>query len=167
MVPACASRTPTRPINFSATNIAMAGRFRTNQMSKQSKSQWDFGELFPPEQTRKVLSVSELTTQIRALLEKQIGQIWVSGEVTNLRAQSSGHMYFTDRRTDTQGLIRFRIDDANPCVARKANRSDLGERRGHKPACAKFRSHVFHAQRPGGAVELRAVQPREGATPRT
>jgi exodeoxyribonuclease VII large subunit len=63
-------------------------------MSK-SKSQWDFGELFPPEQTRKVLSVSELTTQIRALLEKQIGQIWVSGEVTNLRAQSSGHIYFT------------------------------------------------------------------------
>src|SRR5450432_2753187 len=63
-------------------------------MSK-SKSQWDFGELFLPEQTRKVLSVSELTTQIRALLEKQIGQVWVSGEVTNLRAQSSGHMYFT------------------------------------------------------------------------
>jgi exodeoxyribonuclease VII large subunit len=63
-------------------------------MSK-SKSQWDFGELFPPEQTRKVLSVSELTGQIRALLEKQIGQIWVGGEITNLRAQSSGHMYFT------------------------------------------------------------------------
>jgi exodeoxyribonuclease VII large subunit len=74
-------------------------------MSK-SKSQWDFGELFPPspgsfgatsppEMSRKVLSVSELTGQIRALLEKQIGQIWVSGEVTNLRAQSSGHMYFT------------------------------------------------------------------------
>jgi exodeoxyribonuclease VII large subunit len=63
-------------------------------MSK-SKSQWNFGELFPPEQTRKVLSVSELTGQIRALLEKQIGQIWVGGEVTNLRAQSSGHVYFT------------------------------------------------------------------------
>ena len=63
-------------------------------MSK-TKSQWDFGELFPPEQTRKVLSVSELTAQIRALLEKQIGQIWVSGEITNLRAQSSGHIYFT------------------------------------------------------------------------
>ena len=63
-------------------------------MSK-SRSQWNFGELFPPEQTRKVLSVSELTGQIRALLEKQVGQIWVGGEVTNLRAQSSGHMYFT------------------------------------------------------------------------
>jgi exodeoxyribonuclease VII large subunit len=64
-------------------------------MSKQSKSQWDFGELFPTEATRKVLSVSELTGRIRALLEKQIGQTWVGGEVSNLRAQSSGHIYFT------------------------------------------------------------------------
>jgi exodeoxyribonuclease VII large subunit len=64
-------------------------------MSKQSKSQWDFGELFPTETTRKIFSVSELTEQIRRLLEKQIGQIWVGGEVTNLRAQSSGHIYFT------------------------------------------------------------------------
>jgi len=64
-------------------------------MSKGGKSQWDFGELFSPEQTRKVLSVGELTGKVRALLEKQIGSIWVSGEITNLRAQSSGHMYFT------------------------------------------------------------------------
>ena len=64
-------------------------------MSKTSKSQWDFGELFPTEATRKVLSVSELTGQIRVLLEKQIGSVWVSGEITNLRAQSSGHIYFT------------------------------------------------------------------------
>jgi exodeoxyribonuclease VII large subunit len=64
-------------------------------MSRETKSQWNFGELFPTEQVRKVLSVSELTGQIRALLEKQIGQIWVTGEVTNLRAQSSGHIYFT------------------------------------------------------------------------
>ncbi len=64
-------------------------------MSKQSKSQWNFGELFPTEQIRKVLSVSELTAQVKRLLEKSVGQIWVSGEVTNLRAQSSGHIYFT------------------------------------------------------------------------
>jgi exodeoxyribonuclease VII large subunit len=60
-----------------------------------TKSQWDFGELFPAEQTRKVLSVSELTAQVKRLLEKSVGQVWVTGEVTNLRAQSSGHMYFT------------------------------------------------------------------------
>ena len=64
-------------------------------MSKPSKSQWDFGELFPVETARKVLSVWELTSDIKRLLEKQIGQVWVSGEITNLRAQSSGHMYFT------------------------------------------------------------------------
>ena len=87
-------------------------------MSRTSKSQWDFGELFPPSpgsfgatgpteqtrlrgeaasspQARKVLSVSELTEQVRSLLEKQIGSIWVTGEVTNLRAQSSGHICFT------------------------------------------------------------------------
>src|SRR5450432_209835 len=63
-------------------------------MSK-SKSQWDFGELFPTEQTRQVLSVSDLTSQIRRLLEQRVGAVWVGGEVSNLRAQSSGHIYFT------------------------------------------------------------------------
>ena len=61
----------------------------------KSKSQWDFGELFPTETGRQVLSVSELTAQVKGLLEKSVGQVWVTGEVTNLRAQSSGHMYFT------------------------------------------------------------------------
>ncbi len=64
-------------------------------MSKSPKSQWDFGELFPVAATRKILSVSELTTQVRNLLEKQIGLVWVGGEITNFRAQSSGHLYFT------------------------------------------------------------------------
>ncbi len=64
-------------------------------MSKPAKSQWDFGELFPSSETRKVLSVWELTSDIKRLLEKQIGAVWVSGEITNLRAQSSGHIYFT------------------------------------------------------------------------
>ena len=61
----------------------------------RSKSQWDFGELFPSEQTRRVLTVSELTAQVKRLLEKQVGSIWVTGEITNLRVQSSGHIYFT------------------------------------------------------------------------
>ena len=63
-------------------------------MSK-AKSQWDFGELVPPAETRKVLSVWELTADIKRLLEKSVGSVWVGGEITNLRAQSSGHIYFT------------------------------------------------------------------------
>ena len=75
-------------------------------MGKQPKSQWDFGELFPTEQTRKVLSVSELTTQIKRLLEKQVGAIWVSGEITNLRAQASGHIYFTVKDAGAQLTVK-------------------------------------------------------------
>jgi exodeoxyribonuclease VII large subunit len=78
-------------------------------MSKQTKSQWDFGELFPTGQARKVLSVSELTAQVKRLLEKQVGSIWVTGEVTNLRAQSSGHIYFTLKDAASQlSCVLFR-----------------------------------------------------------
>lgn len=77
--------------------------------NKQSKSQWDFGELFPVEQTRRVLSVSELTEQVRRLLEKHVGQVWVTGEITNLRAQASGHIYFTLKDTNAQlSCVLFR-----------------------------------------------------------
>src|SRR5216684_9362479 len=78
-------------------------------MSKPAKSQWDFGELFPTERTRKVLSVTELTWQIRRLLEEQVRQVWVTGEITNLRVQSSGHIYFTLKDADAQlNCVLFR-----------------------------------------------------------
>src|ERR1039457_2225097 len=71
-------------------------------MAKPVKSQWDFGELFPLEQLRKVLTVTELTWQIKRLLEKQVGEIWVTGEVTNLRSLTSGHNYFTLKDAGSQ-----------------------------------------------------------------
>ena len=78
-------------------------------MSKQSKSQWDFGELFPSEATRRVLTVSELTTQVKRLLEKELGLVWVTGEATNLRVQSSGHIYFTLKDPNAQlNCVLFR-----------------------------------------------------------
>ena len=47
--------------------------------------------------------------EVKRLLEKSIGQVWVSGEVTNLRAQSSGHMYFTLKDAGAQlGCVLFR-----------------------------------------------------------
>src|SRR5256714_1247359 len=80
-------------------------------MGKPVKSQWNFGELFPTEATRKVLTVVELTTQIKRTLEKQIGQVWVTGEVTNLRAQSSGHIYFTLKDANAQlSCVLFRTE---------------------------------------------------------
>ncbi|MGO9199679.1 MAG: exodeoxyribonuclease VII large subunit [Limisphaerales bacterium] len=78
-------------------------------MARPVKTQWDFGELFAPAQTRKVLSVSELTLQIKRLLEGQVGQVWVTGEITNLRFQSSGHIYFTLKDAGAQlNCVLFR-----------------------------------------------------------
>jgi exodeoxyribonuclease VII large subunit len=81
-------------------------------MGKTAKSQWDFGdELFPPEtiSRRTILSVTELTSQIKRLLEGRLGQVWVTGEITNLRAQNSGHFYFTLKDTSAQvSCVLFR-----------------------------------------------------------
>ena len=78
-------------------------------MAKPFKSQWEFGELFPKEPARKTLSVTELTWQIKKLLEGQVGQVWVTGEITNLRAQSSGHLYFTLKDAGAQlSCVLFR-----------------------------------------------------------
>lgn len=42
-----------------------------------------------------VLSVSELTNAIKSQIEPMFRHIWVRGEVTNYRLQSSGHHYFS------------------------------------------------------------------------
>ncbi len=62
---------------------------------KKAASQWDFGELFPDEETRRVWSVSDLTTEVKGLLQREFREVWISGEVANLRRQASGHFYFT------------------------------------------------------------------------
>jgi exodeoxyribonuclease VII large subunit len=78
-------------------------------MPRQPQSQWDFGELFAPAATRRVLTVSELTLQVKRLLEGQFGSLWVSGEVSNLRVQSSGHAYFTLKDAGAQlACVLFR-----------------------------------------------------------
>jgi exodeoxyribonuclease VII large subunit len=65
-------------------------------MPPKAKSQWDFsGELFPTQELRRVLTVSEITSNVRRLIEERVGTVWVTGEISNLRAQSSGHIYFS------------------------------------------------------------------------
>src|SRR6202040_1845030 len=47
------------------------------------------------QQTSKVLTVAELTRQIRGALETKFGAVWVHGEVSNYKLHPSGHQYFT------------------------------------------------------------------------
>ncbi len=44
---------------------------------------------------RQVLSVTELTQQIKGRLESQFRDIWVRGEISNFKRHTSGHWYFT------------------------------------------------------------------------
>src|SRR6476646_895618 len=69
----------------------------------------------------RVLSVSELTEQIKGTLEGQFPSVWVSGEISNFRPNKSGHFYFTlkDEKAvipavlwrSTVARVRFDLDD--------------------------------------------------------
>src|ERR1051326_6112772 len=74
------------------------------------------------------VTVSELTSNIRTTLEKRFVSVWVEGEISNFRAQSSGHWYFTLKdefaqlraacyRSSNQ-RIRFRLQDGLQVRAR-------------------------------------------------
>lgn len=52
--------------------------------------------------SRRAYSVTELTQKIRAAIEGGIGTIWVEGEISNLRQQSSGHQYFSLKDSTAQ-----------------------------------------------------------------
>lgn len=54
------------------------------------------------------VSISDLTSTIRELLEKGIGEVWVAGEISNFRAPGSGHLYFTLKdATATLAAVMF------------------------------------------------------------
>lgn len=55
------------------------------------------------------VSVSELTYAIKGLLEEGIGDVLVSGEISNFKEHSSGHRYFTLKDADAQiGAVMWR-----------------------------------------------------------
>ncbi len=69
----------------------------------------------------RVLTVSELTAEIKELLETSFPDVWVSGEVSNLSRPSSGHCYLTLKDDQAQlraviwrttaSRLRFELED--------------------------------------------------------
>jgi len=49
-----------------------------------------------------ILTVSDLTTQIKIILEEEFESIRVIGEISNFKAHVSGHWYFTLKDGDAQ-----------------------------------------------------------------
>jgi len=54
--------------------------------------------------TPRIYSVSELTAELKILLEDSFTGIWLEGEISNFKHHTSGHMYFTLK--DDRGQLR-------------------------------------------------------------
>jgi len=56
---------------------------------------------------KRIYSVSEITAIIKQLLEESLPTIWLEGEISNFKAHSSGHYYFTlkDKRAQISAVM--------------------------------------------------------------
>jgi len=54
------------------------------------------------EPERNIYTVSRLNREVRILIERGLGVIWVEGELSNLSVPSSGHWYFSMKDRDAQ-----------------------------------------------------------------
>ena len=79
---------------------------------KAREESWSAGDAGP-----EVESVSAFTRRVKTVLESGIRPGWVRGEVTNLRAQASGHVYFALKDAGAQlSAVMFRGDAARQTV---------------------------------------------------
>ena len=86
------------------------------------------GDLFDQRAAPRPLSVSELTRQLKAAVEPRFRDVWVAGEIANLRRQSSGHLYFSLKDDDSllgaviwssaARRVPFELKDGQEVVAR-------------------------------------------------
>ena len=75
-----------------------------------------------------VLTVSQLTAQVRDVLESEFQQVYVVGEVSNAKVYPSGHWYFSLKDKDAtlpcvcfrtaNSALKFKIEDGLMVVAR-------------------------------------------------
>ncbi|MEK7851167.1 MAG: exodeoxyribonuclease VII large subunit [Deltaproteobacteria bacterium] len=77
---------------------------------------------------RPVLTVSQLTSMVKGILEENFALVWVEGEFSNLRTPSSGHIYFTLKDETSQiravmfrgrgSFLKFRLEDGLHIILR-------------------------------------------------
>jgi exodeoxyribonuclease VII large subunit len=75
----------------------------------------------PEPKQRRIWKVSELANQLRVEMERIFSDLWIEGEISDLRLASSGHLYFTIKDESAQfsvvlfrrqaSLLRFRPED--------------------------------------------------------
>ncbi len=99
-----------------------------------------------PPTARRIWTVRDLLARVRTELEREYTDIWVEGEISNLRAAESGHLYFTLKDDGAQvrivmfrmqaRLLRFRPEDGMQVLAR--GRITVYEARGELQLSAEY-----------------------------
>lgn len=84
--------------------------------------------LIPKQSESRVYSVEELNRQIRSLIEGELPLVWVQGELSNFKAHTSGHFYFSLKDSKSQisavmfrgfnSKLRFRPTDGTEVIVR-------------------------------------------------
>lgn len=63
---------------------------------------------------RRIYTVSDLTADIKAILEDKFPFVWICGEISNFRVPASGHFYFTLKDDNAQiNVVMFRSQNRN------------------------------------------------------
>src|ERR1700726_575595 len=95
---------------------------------------------------RRTWTVRDLVAAVRTHLEREYGDVWVEGEISNFRAHDSGHLYFTLKDRNAQirvvmfrssaRLLRFRPENGMQVVLR--GRVTIFEDRGELQISAEY-----------------------------
>jgi len=94
---------------------------------------------------RRIWKVSELAAQLRSEVERAFSDLWLEGEISDLRPAASGHIYFTIKDDSAQlsvvlfrsqaRLLRFRPEDGLHILLR--GRLSVYEQRGQMQIVAE------------------------------
>ncbi|KAB2838799.1 exodeoxyribonuclease VII large subunit [bacterium] len=81
-----------------------------------------------PDLSETIYTVSELTREIKNLLEGEFSGVWLTGEISNFHAHGSGHFYFTlkDKGAQLSAVmfrganrhLKFKLEDGLEVVAK-------------------------------------------------
>ena len=117
-----------------------------------------------PKPVRRIWPVRELVGRVRELVESECGDVWVEGEISNLRPAPSGHIYFTLKDAEAQLpvvlfrrqalLLRFRPEDGLHVLVR--GRASVYEQRGQLQLVAETMEPVG-----AGSLQLAFEQLKE------
>lgn len=113
---------------------------------------------------KKIYTITEITKDLKELIEDNFHSVWLKGEISNFKASASGHYYFTLKDEKSQisavmfkgynKLLKFELDDGMSIIVH--GRLSLYEVRG------QYQILVDHVEPEGiGALQLAFEQLKE------